>query len=857
MPLSHFDLPDYLSERCRIFDRMKRSAFSSEAKPATGTSKNCEIPNTVQKSHLNSNAREPGRFILYWMRTALRTDENPALDVARLIANQAGLPLLVYQGLGSDHRYASDRHHAFILQAARDLQQQFQELGISYAFYLQRQTKGLEADQSSKPLLELARQATLVITEEMPVDPPRRYLAALSQRVATPVVCVDTACVVPMQLIGQAHTRAFQFRDKTKRLFEDRIRRIWPKLEINSSPYPTVKLHFERIDLQTSSMVDLLTQCAIDHSVAPVWDTPGGSVAGYRRWDLFKQRGLSKYDKLRNNALIDGVSRMSAYLHYGMVSPLRIAREAAQAGGPGAEKFLEELLIWRELAYNFCFYRPDHDKWSALPEWARTTLLKHQDDPRPTIYTWEQLARAETDDALWNAAQKSLLVQGELHNNVRMTWGKAILNWTSDPRTALDTIIDLNHRFALDGRDPASYGGILWCLGQFDRPFTPESPIIGTVRPRSTADHSQRLDPQKFAAKVSLPRLDKIPTIAVIGTGVSGLAAARSLADHGFPVAVFEKSRGVGGRMATRRLSNQVTADHGAQYFTARDPRFRRYVDAWLQQGLVRPWPDENANLVVISAGSQTVSDSIDRYVAVPGMNAICKHLSHRLPIHKSTRIKSIVKTDNQYELMDESDVSLGRFDRIICSAPAEQSAELFRGVTELEGRLREIKMTPCWAAMVVCAEPLPIAWVGAFIHHSPLSWVARNSTKPLRNTGVETLVLHANPQWSEAHWEQDPDQVGLQLWQQFWEVTNLPIQPFIEMQVHRWRYAQPVNAVGEDSIADRANRLIACGDWCRGGRVEGAFLSGMAAAGRILSSLPSGKSSLKKSGYLWDDVFD
>ena len=251
-----------------------------------------------------------------------------------------------------------------------------------------------------------------------------------------------------------------------------------------------------------------------------------------------------------------------------MVSPFRIARETSEIDNAGAEKYLDELLIWRELGYTFCFYREDHDQWSAIPDWAQETLRRHSTDDRSEVYSWEQLARGETKDDFWNAAQKSLLIQGELHNNVRMTWGKAILNWKRTPQEALATIIDLNHRYALDGRDPASYGGILWCLGQFDRPFEPEQNIIGTVRPRPTSNHASRLDTEKYLTRITTPRFDPAPTVAIIGAGISGLSAARTLQDHGLTVTVFDKSRGVGGRMSTRRTDQGTTFDHGAQYFT-------------------------------------------------------------------------------------------------------------------------------------------------------------------------------------------------------------------------------------------------------------------------------------------------
>ena len=599
---------------------------------------------------------------------------------------------------------------------------------------------------------------------------------------------------------------------------------------------------FEPVDLQAADLADLVASCQIDHAVGPVVDTVGGSRAGYARWRQFKEKHLNGYAKQRNNALRDGVSRMSAYLHYGMVSPFRIAREAAEIDNAGAEKYLDELLIWRELAYAFCFYRDDHDHWSAIPDWARETLEQHAADPRQ-VYTWEQLARGKTDDAFWNAAQHSLLKQGELHNNVRMTWGKAILNWTKDPQTALSTIIDLNHRYALDGRDPASYGGILWCLGQFDRPFEPDQKIIGTVRARPTSNHASRLDLQQYQTKVGQPRFEPVPKVAVIGAGISGLAAARTLQDHGIPVTVFDKGRGVGGRMSARRTEAGGSFDHGAQYFTARDPRFKRYVDSWVDQGLVANWPDETAGadqkIVVIEAGSiQSESSSQDRYVAVPAMNAICKHLASDLTVHVKTRIEKITAAGDGVSLTDDDGNDLGTFDRLIVSAPAAQAAELLVDFPTLAKPIAEIEMKACYAAMVSFEEPLTDQWVGAFLHESFLSWTARNSTKPSRNREQENVVIHATPEWTAEHWEDEPDDVAQAMLREFWRVTGIDPRDTTHLQVHRWKYAIADTDAGTGCFANESAVVIACGDWANGSRVEGAFLSGMAAAGRIIGKL-------------------
>ena len=206
------------------------------------------------------------------------------------------------------------------------------------------------------------------------------------------------------------YKRQFKFRSATNKIYAERLTRAWPELQVETKPFDLKQLPFEPVDLQVADLALLVAQCEIDHSIGPVVDSIGGSAAGYRRWNTFKDKQLGRYAKQRNNALLDGVSRMSPYLHYGMVSPFRIAREAAEIDNAGAEKYLDELLIWRELAYTFCFYRDDHDQWSGIPDWAQETLRRHSTDDRSEVYSWEQLARGETKDDFWNAAQKSLLI---------------------------------------------------------------------------------------------------------------------------------------------------------------------------------------------------------------------------------------------------------------------------------------------------------------------------------------------------------------------------------------------------------------------------------------------------------------
>lgn len=790
-----------------------------------------------------------GEYVLYWMRTAIRAKENPALDTAIEFANRLELPILVYQGLSERYPYASDRHHTFILQGARDVQRAFAASRIAYALHVER------PGHRGSHLKSLGRRAAVVVTEDMPTEPLRSWTVGLSRAIRCSLFAVDTACVVPMQLVGNSYERAFAFRNATKKLYSERVS-LDPDDYQPKTPSPSsTELPFEPVDLQDTDIARLVSQCEIDHSIGPVPQTPGGSVAGYQRWQDFQKNGLSTYDRRRNNALIDGVSRMSPYLHYGMVAPTRIAREAAAEPSKGAEKFLDELLIWRELAYVFCYYRQAHGSVAAIPDWARETMRAHESDSRESL-SWEVMSRGRTGDSIWDSAQRSLLIHGELHNNVRMTWGKAILGWTPNAKQALARLIELNHRYALDGRDPASYGGILWCLGQFDRPFSPSQPVFGKVRTRSTQQHAHRLDPTAYRRKVTRPLWESTPRIAVIGGGISGLICARTLADHGCDVNVYEKSRGLGGRMSTRRVNETLSFDHGAQYFTARDDRFKRYVESWVDDGLVQPW---NGRLVVVNKGVITANKTGDeRYVAVPGMSSLGKHLASDLSVHPKTRVEAPTRSEDGWLLTRDDGVELGHFDVVVVAVPSHQAATLLASTPQLAVQARGIKMNGCWALMLAFEKSLGLGFDGAFVHESALSWIARNNSKPGRDGRGETWVVHASPEWTEARIEESPEQVSQWLLDEFWTaVGRRRVEP-MHVDTQRWRFAIPESAAGTEGgirknsdghgslgnfattdtgrcLFDDQQWIGACGDWCSGGRVEGAFLSGMAIAGRIL----------------------
>jgi len=442
---------------------------------------------------LNDKLPNPkARYVLYWMQMYKRVDNNHALIYAVRKANELKLPLVVYEGLKYYYPWASDRIHTFILEGVEEKRIEFERLGIRYVFYLQT-----DKDAPKQTVAKLAKDAAVIVTDDYPCFIIPEHNRRIAEKADIPVYAVDSNGIIPMSKFDKEEYAAYTIRPKVKKLLDNYLKPLaYEKVDI---PSLDIKIDCPETKVIAGNIAELVASCDIDHSVAPSVHYLGGTANGRARLTNFVSKILPDYDKARSKPDRDGSSRLSSYLHFGFLSPLEIALAVQNSNAPQESKdaYLEELIVRRELSFNMTRHNPNYDSLAALPAWVQKTMREHADDERQYLYSLEQLESAETHDALWNAAQREMVVTGEMHNYVRMLWGKNVIAWSPSYEVAFETLVHLNNKYCLDGRDPNSYAGILWCFGKHDRAWF-ERPVFGMIRYMASHSTGKKFDSKKY-----------------------------------------------------------------------------------------------------------------------------------------------------------------------------------------------------------------------------------------------------------------------------------------------------------------------------------------------------------------------
>lgn len=480
------------------------------------------VPSVRIRTLVDASLRE-GDYVLYWMIAARRSTHSFALDRALELCRESGKPLLVLEPLRVGYRWASDRLHAFVIDGMRDQAADFARAGVTYFPYLEpRQGEG-------KGLLEaLAARAVAVVTDDFPAFFLPRMLDAAGETLEARGVrleAVDGNGLYPMHATDRVFGRAVDFRRHLHKTLLPHLKDVPSARPLDGYDLGAATIPAEVARRWPAAKLDAVqvADFPIDHSVG-VAPERGGSTAARACLKRFLDHRLDRYAKERNHPDDAAASGLSPFLHFGHVSIHEVfdalvsregwddskvqtknvaSREGFWGGSEAFESFVDEAITWREIGFNFCSHRADYDAYDSLPDWAKKTLAEHANDPRPKLYSLAELEEARTYDDVWNAAQRELVHTGRMHNYLRMLWGKKILEWSPSPEEALARMIELNNKYALDGRNPNSYSGIFWVLGRYDRPWGPERPIYGAIRYMTSDSTRKKLHLKQYLARWS------------------------------------------------------------------------------------------------------------------------------------------------------------------------------------------------------------------------------------------------------------------------------------------------------------------------------------------------------------------
>jgi deoxyribodipyrimidine photo-lyase len=438
---------------------------------------------------LNASEVKDKKYVLYWMQSSQRTECNMALEYAVSWADKLSKPLVVFFGLTRVFPEANLRHYTFMLEGLRDVEAQLKEISVKLVVHDQSPELGVVA---------LSKDACLTVVDKGYLKILKQWCRFAAANLGCPLVQVEDNVVVPVEAASSKEEySAATLRPKIKKKRESFLgvpTRRQPKKS-------SLGLKFDSVSLADVDAV--ISALGVDKSVSKARGFQGGSREAAKRLEDFLKNKLSAFPELRNDPTADCLSNLSPYLHFGQISPIKIAMQVLSADAPAEAKdvYLEELVVRRELAMNYAYFNENYDSFAGLPNWAKLTLNKHEADSRDYLYTVEELENAETHDPYWNAAQNQMRITGKMHGYMRMYWGKKILEWTKTPQDAFKAALYLNNKYELDGRDPNGFAGVAWCFGKHDRPWK-ERPVFGTVRFMNANGLKRKFDADKYVRQV-------------------------------------------------------------------------------------------------------------------------------------------------------------------------------------------------------------------------------------------------------------------------------------------------------------------------------------------------------------------
>lgn len=435
-----------------------------------------------------------GNYIAYIMEASQRVYYNHALEFAIMLANEYKKPLVTIFNITDKYKYSNLRYYTFLIEGIIELRDAFKDRGIDFVVQKSDYISGA---------LKISKNAIALVTDKNYLMLQRSWRTKLASLIDIPLFEIESDLIIPVELVSKRkEPYAATIRPKILSL----LNQFLDPVIHNNLKVKTYFDEFERVDFD--SVHNYLSILNIDKSVKPVTEFyKGGFNQALNFLKLFIENKIPYYKEFRSDPTKDFQSELSPYIHFGQISTLQILLEILKhydMQDENVQTFINEAIVWRELARNFCYYNPLYNQYEGIPDWAKQTLAEHSKDPREHYYSIDELEFAKTHDQYWNAAQIQLLKTGKMHNYMRMYWAKKLIEWTIHPKQAFDFACYLNDKYELDGRDPNSYAGISWCFGTHDRPWF-ERPVFGKIRYMNDKGLERKFNIKEYVHKYSSP----------------------------------------------------------------------------------------------------------------------------------------------------------------------------------------------------------------------------------------------------------------------------------------------------------------------------------------------------------------